>query len=86
MKKPFLKAILSTLLILIVLFLALSGALLYFGKTGMVWGISRQALREFHFCVAIAMCLLAAVHLVLNFRLYTTGLKALARRGKRSEE
>ena len=81
MKKPALKSILSTLLILMVLFLAITGALLYFGKTGMVWGISRYILREVHFYVAISMCVLAAIHLVLNCRLYLAGLKTIRKRG-----
>jgi len=80
MKKPALKAILSTLLILLLLLLAFTGALLYFGKTGLVLGIPRNSLREVHFYTAILMCVFAAVHLILNCRLYLAGLKTLLKK------
>ena len=73
------KAVLSTLLILLFLCLVFTGALLYFGKTGVVLGISRHTLREIHFFAAVSMCVLIPVHLISNFRLYTAGLKALRR-------
>ena len=79
MKRTALKAILSTLLILELLFLAFTGVLLHFGKTGMVLGISRGVLREVHFYVAIAMVVFGAAHLVLNRRLYVAGLRALGK-------
>ena len=80
MKKIRLKAILSSLLILLILFLASSGALLYFNKTGMVIGMARSSLRDAHTIAAGSMCILIAVHLVLNRRLYSKELKALAKR------
>ena len=79
------KAVLTTLLILVFLCLVFTGALLYFGKTGVVWGIPRHALREFHFYVAVSMCVLIPVHLIFNFRLYIAELKSLWR-GKRNAE
>ena len=81
MKKLIIKAILSSLLILIYLLLAFTGVLLYYGKTGMVLGISRHVLREIHFWVAISMCALIPVHLLLNLRVFFAELRAL--RGKR---
>ena len=84
MKKLHVKAILSTLLMLIFIFLAITGALLYFGKTGVVLGFSRQALRETHFWASAIMCALIAAHLALNCKLYLTELKALLR--MRNEE
>jgi len=83
MNKLSVKAILSTLLILIFLFLAFTGALLYFGKTGVVWGFSRYMLREVHFWVAVSMCLLVPVHLLLNFRIYKTELRTLGRKKRK---
>ena len=82
--KKLTKAILSSLLILVYLLLAFTGALLYFGKTGVVLGIPRYILRETHFWVAIAMCVLIPVHLFLNLRVYLAELRAL-RGGKRGE-
>jgi len=82
-KKLSVKAVVSTLLIVLFLFLAFSGALLYFGKTGMVWGVSRAVLREVHFYVACALCILVPVHLVLNFKLYLQELRSV---GKRKDE
>ena len=79
MNKPSFKAILSTLLILGFLLLALTGALLYFGKTGVVLGISRHELRAIHFWTAVSVCVLAAVHLCLNCRVYLSELRSLRR-------
>ena len=76
MKKQ-LKAILSTLLTLCLLYLAFTGALMYYGKTGMVFGIPRHTLRDSHFWVAFAICVLAITHLVINFRVYLAELRAL---------
>ena len=87
MRKLSVKAILSTLLILLFLFMAFTGALLYFGKTGMVLGFSRHALREAHFWVAVSMCVFIPVHLILNMRIYLTELRAVGRKsGIRNSE
>jgi len=74
------KAVLSTILILLFLFLASSGALLYFFKTGLILGIARYALREAHFVVAVVMCVLILIHLILNLKVYFSELRALFRR------
>ena len=81
MKRLRVKAVISSLLVLIFLFLATSGAMLYFGKTGVVMGFARSSLRNAHTCAAAFMCVLVIVHLVLNCRLYFSELKALVRRG-----
>jgi hypothetical protein len=80
MNKLSVKAVLSTLLILFFLFLAFSGALLYFGRTGVVWGVSRHMLRESHFGVAVSMCILAPLHLFLNLRIFRAELRTLGKR------
>ena len=80
MKKPPFKAIISILLVLVFLFLAISGALLFFGKTGVVMGIARSALRKTHTWAAVLMCVLAIVHLILNRRIFFGELKSLVRR------
>ena len=82
MSKQSLKAVLSTVLALLLMFLAATGALLYFGKTGVVWGFSRQSLREIHFWAAVSMCVLIPVHLILNCRLYLAEVRALMKKGK----
>ena len=82
MKKLSAKAILSTLLILIFLTLVTTGTLLYFGRTGVVFGFTRFMLREVHFWIAISLCVLTPVHLILNLRLYRTELRSL--RGKKA--
>jgi len=76
MKKLPVKAIISSLLLLTLLFLAVSGAMLYFGKTGMIMGITRNALRNAHTWGAALMCILCFIHLVLNRRLYFNELKS----------
>ena len=77
MKKTPVKAIISSLLLLIFLFLAVSGAMLYFGKTGVVMAFARSALRTAHTCAAAIMCILVIVHLILNCRVYISELKSL---------
>jgi hypothetical protein len=77
MKQPTLKAILSSLLLLLFLFLALSGALLYFGKTGMILGLARYAWRNTHVLAALLICIAMPAHLFLNRRLYFKELQAL---------
>jgi len=86
MKKLTVKAIISTLLILAFLFMASTGALLYFGKTGMVLGISRYLLREAHFWVAVSIGVLAIVHLLLNLSTYVAELRALFGVKRRNSE
>ncbi|MCL2747248.1 MAG: DUF4405 domain-containing protein [Oscillospiraceae bacterium] len=71
------KAVLSILLLLGFLFMALTGALLYFGKTGMLWGIPRGAWRQAHAVAALALCALVVAHLVLNRRILWRELCAL---------
>ena len=80
MKRLRIKAVLTTLLILVLLVLAMTGGLLYFGKTGVVWGISRKTLREIHFCASVLMCVIAVLHLALNAKLFLTELRALGKR------
>ena len=80
MKKLRLKAILSSLLILVFLFLAFSGALLYFNKTGMVLGMPRGSLRDAHTVAAACTCVLIIAHVILNRRVYRRELESLAKR------
>ena len=74
-----LKALISSLLLLLFLFLAFSGALLYFGKTGMVMGFARNTLREAHAWAAALTCILAAVHFFINRRIYLAEVKSITR-------
>ena len=75
-KLPF-KAILSTLLLLCVIYLAFTGALLYFGKTGVIMGVSRNALRASHFWVAVFICVLSITHITVNRRVYGAEFRAI---------
>ena len=86
MKKPALKAIVASLLLLLLLFLSVSGAMLYFGKTGVILGIARSAIRAAHFKMAVSMCVLTALHLLLNRRLYMSGLKSLLKGEGKAEK
>lgn len=79
-KMQILRAVISSILILLILFLALTGAILYFGKTGLILGIARYVLREAHFYAAAAMCALIITHLILNLRLYFSELRSLFKR------
>jgi len=80
MRQLSLKAIISSLLLLIFLFLAVSGSLLYFGKTGMLLGFSRYAWRAAHALAALLICVLISAHIFLNRRLYLKELSALGKR------
>jgi len=77
MKKFRFKAVLSSLMLLAFLFLAFSGALMYFNKTGMILGIPRGSMRIAHTVVAAFMFVLAAIHLFVNRSLYLSELKSL---------
>jgi len=83
MKFSAVKAILSTLLLIAFLILVFSGALLYFGKTGVVWGISRYMLRGVHFCAAVLICICAPVHLFLNRKAYKAELRSCLGSGRK---
>jgi len=80
MKKLPVKAIISSLLLLVLLFLAITGSMLHFGKTGVVMGFARSALRNSHTWAAALMCILVIIHLILNRRLYLSELKSLVKR------
>ena len=82
MNRQSFKAVLSTILALLFLLLAATGVLLYFGKTGVIWGFSRQSLREIHFWAAASMCVFIPVHLILNCRLYLAELRVLMKKEK----
>jgi len=77
MKRQSVKAIVSSLMLLVFVFLAISGAALYFGKTGVVMGFTRGALRNAHTWAAVFMTILVLIHLFLNRRLYFSELKSL---------
>jgi len=79
MNKISVRAVISTLLLLCFLFLAVTGAAMYFNKTGMVFGIPRYAMRGAHFWVAVAILVLAAAHLAFNRRVYSAELRALVK-------
>ena len=75
------KAILSSALMLVFLIICSSGAMLYFGKTGMILGFRRASLLRFHAWAALFMLLLVCCHVVLNRRLFLQELKKLLRMG-----
>ena len=85
MKLSSVKAVLSTILIADFIVLAFSGALLYFGKTGVVMGISRYAIRNTHTAAAVLMCVIIPVHFFFNRRIYRAELRTF-RAGKDESE
>ena len=80
MKKIPFKAVISSLLLLAFLFLATSGSMLYFGKTGVVLGFARGALRDAHTLAAALMSVLVIIHLISNGRVFLSELKSLFKR------
>jgi len=86
MNKLSVKAIISTLLIIVFLLLALSGGMLHFATTGLVWGFTRHFLREFHFWIAVAMCALVLAHFLLNIRLFGSEVRSIFRKKGSKDE
>jgi len=80
MRKIKLKAVISSLLLLAFLCLAVTGAMLHFGKTGLILGIPRYTLLRIHDWAAIVMVVSVILHFILNLRLFAAGLKSLAKR------
>ena len=77
MNRMRLKALLSSLLFLLFLAISVTGAMLYFGKTGLILGFRRIALLRFHGCCSFAFFALALCHITLNLRLYAQEAKKL---------
>jgi accessory gene regulator protein AgrB len=82
MNRNSIKAALSSLLALVFLFMAITGAMLFFGKAGLILGFSRANVRGAHAIAAIVVCTLVPVHFILNRRLYIAELKSLKKRNK----
>lgn len=85
MKRTTIKTVISVLLLLAFLYLAATGTMLYFGKTGLVLGIPRHVLLDTHAWVALAIVVLVVLHFILNLRLFTAGFKSLAKRKRNSK-
>ena len=77
MRQVRLKAILSILLLTVFLLICASGTMLYFGKTGLILGISRAFLLRSHALLALLMLILACCHLFLNWRVLKMELRKL---------
>jgi hypothetical protein len=86
MKKSHLKAVLSSLMLLTFIFLAVSGAMLFFGKAGVVLGFARSSLLGAHVRAAILMCALVLTHFILNRRLFFSELKSFKNNGGKAEK
>ena len=74
------KALLSALLLSILLLIAATGAMLYFGKTGLILGFRRVSLLRFHARCSLGFLSLVACHVALNLRIYKQELKKLFKR------
>ncbi|MCL2392780.1 MAG: DUF4405 domain-containing protein [Oscillospiraceae bacterium] len=79
MKLLRLKAIISILLAAVFIALVMSGAVLHFGMTGMIWGITRFAWRNIHLIAAVIMCCLVPLHLLVNRRIFAAELRAFGK-------
>ena len=63
------------MLLLLLLFISITGAMLYLGKTGLIFGISRALVLRFHARCAMIFLALALCHLALNFKTLLAGLR-----------
>lgn len=79
MRKPCVRALLSTLLLLCCLLIIITGAALYFAKTGMVLGIPRITVRQVHAACSLVMSLAMITHFVLNWKIYCQEMRLLAK-------
>jgi len=77
MKRMRIKALISSMLILLLLAVSVSGAILYFGKTGVVLGFTRAFLLRFHAWCGLLFLAFGACHLALNFKLLTQEIRRL---------
>lgn len=76
------RAVLSSVLLIAFLLLVLSGAMLYFGKTGLILGFSRSAIRDCHLLAALLMTCIAPIHVWFNRHMYKHELGSLAQKHK----
>lgn len=79
MNKSLFKAILSTMLLLALLLISLTGFALYFNSTGQVLGLPRYVVRQIHAICAMVMLGAGLLHFALNLKT----LRAEWRQGRR---
>ena len=79
-KKSALKAVVSSLLLISFLFLAASGAALFFFKTGVILWFPRGSLRGAHALAALLTCALVIFHFLSNSRVFINEIKKLTGR------
>ena len=82
MNRFLLKAVLSAVLLLCLLFLAVSGFAMHFNTTGLVLGLPRYLLRQLHTVCAAVMNAAVLLHLALNLKL----LRAEWKQGRRNKK
>ena len=68
MNRSLLKAVLSAVLLLCLLFLAVSGFAMHFNTTGLVLGLPRYIVRGLHTAGAAVMSAAVVLHFLLNLR------------------
>ncbi len=71
------KALISTLLIIIVILMFITGGVLYFSEYGMWLVFTRKAIKNFHVFLALIMGLCVIIHFALNFKTYAVELRKL---------
>ncbi len=82
MNRSLLKAVLSAVLLLCLLFLAVSGFAMHCNTTGLVLGLPRYLLRQLHTVCAAVMSAAVLLHLALNLKL----LRAEWKQGRRNKK
>ena len=82
MSKTLLKAILSTLLLVSLVLLAVTGFAIHFNTTGLVLGLPRYIVRQVHTVCAVFMSGGIVLHFILNLRT----LMAEWRHGRRKRQ
>lgn len=82
MSKPLFKAILSTLLLVSLVLLAVTGFAMHFNTTGLVLGLPRYIVRQAHTVCAVFMSGGIVLHFILNLKT----LMAEWRQGRRKRQ
>lgn len=70
MNRLLIKALLSTMLLLCVLLICLTGGGLYFSHSGLVLGLPRHLVKNLHALCWLAMLAAIIPHFILNLRLF----------------
>lgn len=86
MKIKKLRAVISTLLLVCLVAMLVTGMILHFMKSGSVGKLARHTLVDFHFYCSIAMTTLGVIHFFINRFMYKDEMKALLKHKSKNND